>query len=386
MNDQKILETVVAFRRKIHAHPELGHKEFKTTALVADTLRRARIPLKRYKPTGVLGWLPGKNGASCVALRADMDALPLQERARWPHRSKVEGVMHACGHDAHTAMLLTAALALAEERESLPGALKFIFQPDEEGAGGAKGMIRQGVMRSPSVKAVFGVHVNPRLPAGVIGVKAGPLMAAVDRFTLEIIGEGGHGAYPQEGRDAVVMAAQVVNALQTVVARRCDPVDPAVVTVGTIEGGRRYNVLAEKVVLTGTVRTLSQGLHRAMPRLIEQVVSGTVKAAGGRYRLQYDVLGRPVINHAAMADLAYDVARRALGAKNVQRLDAPSMGGEDFSEFLAAAPGCYVYLGTGANAATRKPWHHPEFFLHEGAMLNGVKFLTALARESLARL
>jgi amidohydrolase len=281
-------------------------------------------------------------------------------------------------------MVLTAALALAEERDSLRGSVKFLFQPDEEGAGGAKILIRGGALKN--VEAIFGIHVNPRLPAGTIGIKPGPLMASVDRFTIDILGEGGHGAYPHEGRDAVVIAAQVVSALQTLASRRIDPVDPVVVTIGTIEGGRRFNVLAESVRMTGTVRTLSHDLQRRMPGLMEEVIAGVTKAHGARYKLDYEVLGHPLVNDAQMAALATEAAERAVGRRNVLRLDRPSMGGEDFSEYLDRVPGCFAYLGTGADQRTKRPWHHPSFFLHEGSLEVGVKFLCALARESLVRL
>lgn len=383
MNDRETLSTVVALRRQIHEHPEMGGQEFKTTALVAETLRAAGIPFKRHRPTGVTAVLAGKG--PCMALRADMDALPLLERNSWRHRSRRPGVMHACGHDAHTAMVLTAALRLKKDG-ALPGTVKFFFQPDEEGSGGAAQMIRQGAMSSPQVDAVFGIHVNPRLPAGTVGIKPGPLMAAVDKFEIEIRGEGGHGAYPHEGRDAVVMAAQVINALQTLVSRRVDPVEPAVLTVGTIQGGNRFNILAEKVVLTGTVRTLSHSLHREMPRLIGRTAEGVARSLGGRCRLKYEVLGKAVVNDKNMAAVARRAAEKALGPRRVVDLDRPSMGGEDFSEYMGKAPGCFIYLGTGADGKTRKPWHHPEFFLHEDSLLPGVRFLCALARESLVSL
>jgi amidohydrolase len=385
LKDSEILKTVIDLRRRIHRHPELGRLERRTTELVTRTLRGAGIPFRRTKPTGAVAWLGGGAKSPCVALRADMDALPLDERPVWAHRSRVPGVMHACGHDAHTAMVLTAALEL-KSRALPPGTVKFFFQPDEEGSGGARELIRQGAMASPRVDAVFGVHVNPRLPAGTLGVRPGPLMAAVDRFTIHIRGEGGHGAYPHEGRDAVVMAAHVVQALQTVVSRRVDPVEPVVLTVGTIEGGRRFNILAEEAVLTGTVRTLSDRWHREMPRLLRETADGVVKALGGRCRVTYEVLGKTLVNDPEMAELALDVARRLLGARRVVPLDRPSMGGEDFSEYLQEAPGCYVYLGTGADARTRRPWHHPAFFLHEGSMLTGVRFLGAVAEAALGRL
>jgi amidohydrolase len=386
MNDRQCLTTVLSLRRQIHQYPELGHQEFKTTALVEKTLGSTKISFKRHRPTGVVGILKGRPGP-CVALRADMDALPLEERTAVSFRSRNRGVMHACGHDAHTAMVLTAALCLAEEakKNPLPGTVKFIFQPDEEGSGGAQKLIREGALRDPRVDAVFGLHVNPRVSAGHLGIKSGPLMAAVDQFTLTIWGQGGHGAYPHEGRDAIVMASQVVMALQTLVSRRVDPVEPVVLTVGTIRGGDRFNILAEKVVLEGTVRTLSEEWHRKMPELIKETVTGLMGAFGGRYHLDYKRIGKPVVNDAAMADIARLAARSVVGSKRVVELDRPSMGGEDFSEYMEHIPGCFVYLGTGRDKQSRRPWHHPDFFLHEPSLGVGVKFLCALVRESLRR-
>jgi amidohydrolase len=385
VNDAVALQTAVALRRKIHRWPELGGREFRTTALVARTLRDGGVPFRRARPTGGVAWITEGRGP-CVALRADMDALPLQEKNPSTFRSQNPGVMHACGHDAHTAMLLTAALHLKKEGLGAPGTVKFLFQPDEEGSKGAKSLLAQGAFRRPAVDAVFGVHVNPRLRAGTLGVKPGPLMAAVDRFTLTVIGEGGHGAYPHEGIDAVVLAAQVVTALQTLVSRRTDPVEPVVLTIGTIHGGERFNILPSLVTLTGTVRTLSEKTHTRMPALIRRTAEGVVRGQGGRVELKYEVLGRAVVNDRAMAALARRAAVEIVGETRAIALDAPSMGGEDFSEYLHRAPGCFVYLGTGADARSRRPWHHAAFALHEPAMLTGVRFLVAAARRALREL
>jgi len=385
MNDRDALALAVSLRRKIHQNPELGGSEFKTTELVLSTLRGAGISVRRFKPTGVMGQIANGSGP-CVALRADMDGLPLHEKSTLSFRSRCSGVMHACGHDAHTAMLAVAATRFKEEGVGEGGTLKFLFQPDEEGSRGARWLLDQGAFSSPSVDAVFGIHVNPRLPAGTIGVKPGPLMAAVDKFTLTLIGEGGHGAYPHEGRDAVVMAAQVISSLQSVVSRRVDPVEPVVVTVGTIQGGERFNILASRVVLTGTVRTLNEVWHRRMPQLIREVVAGVARAHGGRFELNYEVLGKPVVNERAMTALARRAAVDAVGEKKVLDLDRPSMGGEDFSEYLHAVPGCFVYVGTGANASTQRPWHHASFVLHEPSMLAGVRFHMAVGRRALREL
>jgi amidohydrolase len=385
MNDRDTLALAVSLRRKIHQYPEMGGDEFETTALVARTLKQAGVPFRRYRPTGGVAHLSSGRGP-CVAFRADMDALPLTETTPLPFRSRRPGVMHACGHDAHTAMLLTAALRLKKQGLGGTGVLKFIFQPDEEGSGGARQILRQGAFRAPAVDAVFGLHVNPRLPAGTIGIKAGPLMAAVDRFTLTIKGEGGHGAYPHEGRDAIVMAAHIICSLQTLVSRRVDPVEPVVLTVGTIQGGERFNILASTVTLTGTVRTLSDTWHARLPRMIREVAQGVARAHGGRVKLDYEILGRPVINEPRMTALARRAAVEVVGEKRVVDLDVPSMGGEDFSEYLHQAPGCFSYIGTGAGPQTRRPWHHPAFVLHEPSLLVGVNFYLALARHALTEI
>ncbi|HRY29689.1 MAG TPA: M20 family metallopeptidase [Elusimicrobiota bacterium] len=385
-DDRRWWKTAVVLRRKIHRYPELGRREFRTTALIAGTLKAARIPFRRIRPTGIVAWLEGRRGGPCVALRADMDALPLDEAVRWPGRSRRPGVMHACGHDAHTAMLLATALKLARRRDRLAGTVKFFFQPDEEASGGATLLVRQGALSSPQVDAVFGLHVNPRLPSGTVGVKAGPLMASVDRFTLTIRGEGGHGAYPHEGRDAVVIASHAVQALQTLVSRQVDPVEPVVVSVGVIEGGRRFNILAEEVKLVGTVRTLSDEWRRKIPAYMKKTVFGVVRSLGGRCRLEYEALGDSVVNDPSMAEVARSAAVKALGLRRVISLDRPSMGGEDFSEYMRRTPGCYVYLGSGADARSRKPWHHPAFFLHDESMAWGIRYLSVLAEESLRRL
>lgn len=385
MNDRETLALAVSIRRKIHAHPEMGGREVETTSLVARTLAGAGIPFRRHRPTGLVAHLSNGRGP-CVALRADMDALPLTETSSLPFASRRPGVMHACGHDAHTAMLAAAAVRIKSEGLGTAGAIKFLFQPDEEGSGGARQLLDQGAFRAPTVDAVFGIHVNPRLPAGTLGLKAGPLMAAVDRFTLTVRGEGGHGAYPHEGRDAIVMAAQIISSLQSIVARRVDPVEPVVLTVGTIQGGERFNILASTVTLTGTVRTLSEKWHAKMPRLIREVAQGVARAHGGRIDLVYETLNNPVVNEPRMTALARRAAIDTVGKGRLVELDRPSMGGEDFSEYLHRAPGCFVYLGTGAGPRTRRPWHHASFLLHEPSMAVGVKFFVALARRALSEL
>ncbi|MBI3012423.1 MAG: amidohydrolase [Elusimicrobia bacterium] len=387
MTDSQLSRKIISIRREIHQNPELGNKEFKTASLIEKVLNEYRIPHKRTTPTGVIALLSGNRGSTrCVGLRADMDALPLTERTNKPYRSGTPGVMHACGHDAHVAMLLGAAISLCEKKD-WKGNVKFLFQPNEEGAGGAKDLIQKGCMKNPKVDAVFGLHVNPRFPAGTIGIKPGALMAAVDKFEVDVLGVGGHAAYPHEGKDSIPVAAEMILALQTIVSRKTDPVEPVVLTVGTIEGGARYNILAEKVRFTGTVRTLSETVHRNIPKMLSEILSNVARAHGVRARIKFETLGSVLYNSPDMAQISLDTATQLFGKKNVARLESASMGGEDFAEYLKYAPGCFIYLGVGGNRSNANPipWHHPEFDLEESALLRGSTLLSGIARTFLSR-
>ncbi len=383
MNEQKLLKEIVAIRREIHQHPELGNNEFKTAKVIERVLNSLRIPHRRLTKTGILAEIKNGDGIGgpCLALRADMDALPLTETSKISYASKIPGVMHACGHDAHVAMLLGAAMLLKESSE-FSGTVKLIFQPNEEGAGGAMELINKGVMKNPRVDATFGLHVNPRFPSGSVAIKSGPLMAAVDKFDMEIVGRGGHAAYPHEGRDAVAIASEIVMSLQTIVSRKVDPVDPAVLTVGTFNAGTRYNILAGKALLTGTVRTLSEKTHALIPKLIRETLDGITRAHGVKYVLNYEVLGSVLSNNKAIALLAKKSAEKILPAKMIHEPEAASMGGEDFSEYLKFSPGCFIYVGTGnAKLKTTAPWHHPGFNLDESALPVGSKLLAQIVHD-----
>ncbi len=381
--NNKFLDQLIAIRRKIHRYPELGEREFRTAQFIEKNLRALKIKFRRVGKTGVLASLG--QGARCIALRADMDALPLMEKKPLPYASKNRGVMHACGHDAHVAMLLGAAMLLAQKK-NLPGVVKFFFQPNEEGSGGAKSLVSAGVMQNPKVQAVVGLHVNPRFPTGKIGLKPGPLMASVDKFTLEIFGQGGHAAYPHEGKDAILIAAEAILALQSIVSRRIDPLEPAVLTIGTMQGGARYNILAEKVTLTGTVRTLSSKTQAQIPRFMRQILQGVTKSHGGKYKLDYQTIGALLANDPKVCALSRQVAARVFGESQIVDLETASMGGEDFSEYLRQAPGCFIYIGTGNKAlGTQFPWHHPEFNIDERALIVGSTLLSEVAQEFLTK-
>lgn len=382
----KLKDRLVTIRRQIHRYPELGGQEFKTAALVEKTLRAAGIPTRRIAGTGVVGVIRGTKpgaGARTIALRADMDALPIREATGKPYASTRPGIMHACGHDGNTTMLLGGAMLLAERRDRLAGTVKLLFQPNEESSGGAKNMIEAGALRDPAVDAVVGMHVSPWLPTGILGLKSGEMMAAVDRFTVDIIGNGGHGAYPHLGVDAIAVAAHVVTALQTLVAREIDPVDPVVITVGKITGGEEFNILCGRVTLLGTVRTLNETVRRRVRRKMEQKIRQVTRAFDASYTFGYENLGAPLVNDARMLELCRGAGEAVLGAKSVRTLEKPSMGGEDFAEYLQEAPGCFLYLGAARGAAY--PWHHEKFDFDEDVLPAGARLFAEIAERFLAK-
>jgi len=377
---------LIELRRDIHKNPELGNAEFRTTGVIEKFLRQDGIIVRRPAKTGVVALITGtKKGAGpsrSIALRADIDALPITEKTNKPYRSRAAGVMHACGHDANTSMVAGAALLLARRKNEFSGTVKCIFQPNEEAAGGALGMIRAGVLKNPVPDCIVGIHVNPWLKTGTLGVKAGAMMAAVDRFTIEITGARSHGAYPHLGKDSIVIAAQVIQSLQSVVARQIDPVDPAVVTVGTIHGGEAFNVLAGSVTITGTVRTLNHKLRRDIARMMERHVAMIVKAYGANYRFSYEALGQPLENSPKVLALCRRAGGAVLGKKNIREIEKPSMGGEDFSEYLRYVPGCFVFMG--ARLRVPHPWHSERFDIDERALAKGAAVLEEIALSYLS--
>jgi amidohydrolase len=375
-----LIADVVRWRREIHRHPELGFEEERTGELVASQLRKAGVETTRLAKTGVLGIVRGAHPGKTIALRADMDALPIVESSDEPFSSEIHGKMHACGHDAHTAMLLGAAVSIASERERLAGTIKFFFQPAEEGPGGAKPMIDAGVM--VGVDAVAMIHVWPTLPAGTIGIRRGPTTASCDDFDIEIRGRGGHGGYPHLSVDTIPIAAEVVGALQRIPSREVDPLDSVVVTVGQIQGGYRRNVIADVTKIFGTVRCLNESVRATIPERIERVVRGICDAHRATYVLKFD-LGYPSVhNDVALADRIAGIARSTDGIPAVVTLDRPTMGAEDFSYFAQLAPGCMIRLGVGRPGdKTPSMLHSPNFRLDEAALTSGVALFRALAQR-----
>ncbi|HVO09782.1 MAG TPA: amidohydrolase [Vicinamibacteria bacterium] len=387
---ERLAPAVVATRRELHAHPELSNREERTGRLVAARLRALGIEV-RYPVahTGVVGVLPGGRPGGVVALRADMDALPIEEKTGAAYRSQAPGVMHACGHDAHTAMLLGAAEVLAGLRARLPGTVVFLFQPAEEGApegeeGGAPLMVKEGALDQPKVEAVFGLHVGGWVAVGQAGWTDGPIYASSDTFAIEVAGKTVHGAEPWKGLDPIPVAAEIVEALQTIVSREIDGRQPRVLTIGRIQGGTRFNVIADHVTLDGTMRTHDPEVRRAMKASLERIVHGVAEAHGTTASLRFlDAGNPPTVNDPALARLAVPVLKRVFGTGAVPV--QPQMVAEDFTYYGERAPIFFFLLGTRNDArgiASRN--HSAEFEIDEAALPLGVRALSSLAWEFLA--
>ncbi|MEW6636562.1 MAG: amidohydrolase [Actinomycetota bacterium] len=373
-------EHIVALRREIHREPELGFDTQKTAEKVLAALDGLPLEIETgIAQNGVVATLRGTGGGPTVGLRADMDALPITEKTGLPFASEIEGRMHACGHDGHTSMLVGAARVLSGLRGRLSGSVKFFFQPAEEGGGGGRVMVEEGV--AEDVYRVFALHLWPGLPFGTVATKGGPIMAAADAFEMTVRGRGGHGAMPHLAADAVAISAQIVTALQTIVAREVDPVEPAVVTVGEIEAGTAFNIIPETARLGGTVRTLNEDLRRRMPGRIEELARGVACGMRGEADLDY-TFSYPVTNNdEEAAERVLKVAAELFGEKSVLRLPNPSMGAEDFAYFLEKIPGAFVWLGVGEEISGL---HTPTFAFDEEILPRGSALLAALALESLA--
>jgi amidohydrolase len=376
---------LVEWRRYLHQRPELGFKEQLTAEFISQKLQEwgfeqtldPSVPL-RYQTgiakTGIVATISSNRPGPILGIRADMDALPIQEENDVPYRSQHDGMMHACGHDGHTAIALGTAYYLAHHREDFAGTVKIIFQPAEEGPGGAKPMIEEGVLKNPDVEAIMGLHLWNNLPLGTVGVRSGALMAAVECFDCTIFGKGGHGAMPHQTVDSIVVSAQIVNALQTIVARNVDPIDSAVVTVGTLHAGTARNVIADTAKMSGTVRYFNPKLEGYFAQKIEQVIAGICQSQGALYEFNYVQLYPPVINDARMAELVRSVASDVVETPAGIVPECQTMGGEDMSFFLKEVPGCYFFLGS-ANPSRNLayPHHHPRFDFDETALLMGTE-------------
>ena len=366
---------LVQWRRQFHQYPELGFQEILTADFISQQLKQWGIDHQtNIAKTGVVATIKSNYQGKVLAIRADMDALPIKEENQVSYCSKHDGIMHACGHDGHTAIALGIACYLAHNRDKWQGTVKIIFQPAEESPGGAKPMIEEGVLSNPDVDAIIGLHLWNNLSLGTVGVREGELMAAVECFKCDIFGKGGHGAIPQQTIDSVVVGSQIVNALQTIVARNVSPIDSAVVTVGEFHAGTALNVIADTAKMSGTVRYFNPELEGFISRRVEEIIAGICQSHGAKYNLDYWQLYPPVVNHSRMTQLVKSVAMEVVETPMGVVPQCQTMGGEDMSFFLQEVPGCYFFLGS-ANPSKdlHYPHHHPRFNFDESVLSMGVE-------------
>lgn len=372
---QALQADLVQWRRQLHQQPELGFQEIQTATFVAQQLQAWGIAHQTgIAKTGIVATIPGRQPGPVLAIRADMDALPIQEENEVPYRSQRDGVMHACGHDGHTAIALGTALYLSRHAQDFAGTVKLIFQPAEEGPGGAKPMIEEGVLDNPAVDGIVGLHLWNNLPLATVGVRSGPLMAAVECFRCTVVGKGGHGAMPDQTVDSVVVSAQIVNALQTIVARNVKPLDSAVVTVGELHAGTVLNVIAATARMSGTVRYFNPAYEGFFGERIEQIIAGVCQSHNAQYELDYWQLYPPVVNDSNMTELVRSVAEAVVETPAGLVPECQTMGGEDMSFFLQNVPGCYFFLGAAnPDLGLAYPHHHPRFDFDESVLSMGVE-------------
>ncbi|WP_151735188.1 amidohydrolase [Paenibacillus tengchongensis] len=372
-----LVNQLIDVRRNLHREPELSYEEFRTTAKLREWLTEANIRILDLPlATGLIAEI-GLADGPIVAIRCDIDALPIEEQTGLPFASEIPGKMHACGHDFHTAVILGAAILLKERESELPGKVRVLFQPAEETGHGAESVLASGGLKD--VAAIFGLHNSPELPTGTFGTRSGALTAGVDRFEITVKGVGAHAATPENGVDAIVTAAQIITMLQTVVSRQSTALEPVVLSVTRINGGFTWNVLPEKVELEGTVRTYNEEIRRNIPEQMTRIIEGIAAAAGAEAELHWYPGPAATINHAEWADFTKEVA--AAAGYEVRDIP-PQMGGEDFSFYLQQIPGAFVNIGAGP----AYPLHHPQFDVDEAAIEPAARYFASLAERALAKL
>ncbi|MEP7271604.1 MAG: M20 family metallopeptidase [Acidobacteriota bacterium] len=399
VRDQEIARLVesmrgalVTQRRDFHMHPELSNREERTSRVVAERLRalgldEVKTGVGKY---GVVAILKGGRPGPVVAIRADMDGLPIEETLQIPYKSLNPGVKHACGHDLHMTILLGVAEVLSKRRSGISGTVKFIFQPAEEGApageeGGAGLMIKEGVLENPRPAAIFGLHVMPNIEVGQIGYNSGPAMASSDRFAITIRGKKVHGAYPHDGIDTVVVASECITALQTIRSRRINTMEPLVLTIGSIHGGNRFNIIADEVRLEGTMRTLNEDVRQRAQEMVRETLAGITSAYGAKFEVQWGDNNPVTYNDPALVDSTLPSMRRILGTEKVIS-PKPQMGAEDFSRYQKVIPGFFYFLGVGNRVKGIEAMiHTPEFDADEDALPLGVRVMSAVVLDFLER-
>jgi amidohydrolase len=376
----KIFDWLVEIRRDLHAHPETGLQEVRTSAKVAEHMKELGLEVKTgIATTGVVGLLKGGTPGRTIAIRADMDALPIKEETGLPFASQNEGVMHACGHDAHVAMALGAARVLCGMREHIRGNVKFIIQPAEESFGGAGDMVEEGVLEDPKVDAIIALHVDARESTGKLVIKDGPIMASADVFMVSINGKGGHASEPQGCVDPIHIAAHAITAMQTMIPRTLDARDPAVVSVCSIQAGTAFNVIPDCAHFGGTVRALSVEKREEMPERLEGIIRGIATTFGAEYDFSY-IRGVPVTsNDPGVTELMKNVATELWGTGGVVEKEKPMMGSEDYSYYVEKVPGAMGFLGASKGGGEQYPAHHPKFDIDERCLPFGVELHSATA-------
>jgi amidohydrolase len=379
---EQLVSDVVALRRDFHIHPELGFEEHRTAGIAADRLRKLGFDVHTgIAGTGVVGVMRGARPGRTIMLRADMDALPILEENRHAYRSGADGKMHACGHDGHVAMLLGAAELIAAGKDRLPGTVCLLFQPAEEGHGGAKVMVEEGVIERFGIERAYGLHLNTKLPVGTLGFREGPFYASSDSIEIEVLGKGGHGSAPHDAVDPIYTAANFITSVQQIVSRHVDPIEPAVVTIGSIHGGTIHNVIPRTVRMLGTVRAFSDDVRNAMPERIERVLKSCCDAMGADYEFNYLWRYPVTANDPEQTRYARALAERTAGEDRIVTADK-LMGAEDFSFFAQRVPACFYSLGACGGVDTSNPHHSSTFDIDERALPVGVQMMTALAFDA----
>jgi amidohydrolase len=376
---ETLTNQIIAWRRDFHRHPEIAYEERRTSSVLKQFMEGLDIPVRVMAKTGLRGLLEGQPGGRTVALRADIDALPLKEEGVKEYISENPKAAHACGHDGHMAILMGVIQILSQRRNDLKGNVVFLFQPSEERIpGGAKNMIDEGALEG--VDAVFGLHLWQQLPTGIVGLVKGAMMAQPDKITIRVIGKGGHGSMPHQTVDPILVASQVVVNVQSVVSRNVDPLKPIVVSFGTINGGTIYNIIPGEVTLTGTVRSFEPDVQRLAEKRLKEIAETTCQAFGAKAEFQYEYGYPPVVNDEAMVDFVEEVTGEVLGKERVKFID-PVMGGEDFAYFLQKVPGAFLFFGMGDGMEF--PHHHPAFDIDEKSLPQATLLMTCLALKYL---
>ena len=375
---------LIEIRRTIHMNPELGFEEVETSKLVAKWLEHFGLKVRTgMAKTGVVGLLEGEKGGKTVAIRADMDALPLEEANQVPYRSKVRGKMHACGHDAHVTILLGVAKLFSTIRGQVKGNVKWIFQPAEEGGGGGRVLVEEGVLENPKVDAIFGAHLFPDLRTGKVGIHEREGLAATDRFVVKILGKGAHGAYPHLSRDPILAAGHVITQIHSIVSRNINPLDSAVITIGKVAGGTAFNIIPDEVELLGTVRSLTPQVREELKSRLEQVTRGVAQSFGLDSRCDFQYGYPALVNNPEMSRLVASACSRGIGKENVEFI-RPSMGGEDFAYYLEKIPGSFFRLGCrNEEKGIVHPFHSSRFDLDEDVLPFGVEMFARIIDQYL---